>query len=83
MVLAGHSAPQTINVDSIQARLSRPDDFQVEQSLQEVGLGSPTALLATYAGQARDLAPWLVGLALLVYFIDLFIKRVRPTPPRA
>lgn len=61
VVLAGHSAPQTINVDSIQARLSRPDDFQVEQSLQEVGLGSPTALLATYAGQARDLAPWLVG----------------------
>ncbi|HEY4303613.1 MAG TPA: fused MFS/spermidine synthase [Gemmatimonadaceae bacterium] len=61
VVLAGHATPQTINVDSIQARLSKPENFQVEQSLSEVGLGSPVSLLATYAGQARDLAPWLVG----------------------
>ena len=61
VVLAGHATPLTINVDSIQARLSKPENFQVEQSLEEVGLGSPTALLGTYAGQARDLAPWLVG----------------------
>jgi spermidine synthase len=61
VVLAGHATPQTINVDSIQARLSRPENIQVEQSLNEVGLGSPVSLLATYAGQARDLAPWLVG----------------------
>jgi spermidine synthase len=61
VVLAGHATAQTINVDSIQARLGRPENFPVEQSLSEVGLGSPASLLATYAGQARDLAPWLVG----------------------
>jgi len=61
VVLAGHANPQTINVDSIQSRLGRPENFPVEQSLSEVGLGSPVSLLATYAGQARDLAPWLVG----------------------
>jgi len=61
VVLAGHATPQTINVDSLAARLSRPDNAQVETSLSEVGLGSPVSLLATYAGQARDLAPWLVG----------------------
>jgi spermidine synthase len=61
VVLAGHSTAQTINVDSIQARLSGPENFPVEQSLSEVGLGTPVSLLATYAGQSRDLAPWLVG----------------------
>jgi spermidine synthase len=61
VVLAGHATPQTINVDSIQARLTRPEDAAVEESLDEVGLGSTVSLLATYAGQARDLAPWLVG----------------------
>jgi spermidine synthase len=61
VVLAGHATPQTINVDSMGARLARPENFPVEQSLNEVGLGSPVSLLATYAGQARDLAPWLVG----------------------
>jgi spermidine synthase len=61
VVLAGHASPRTINVDSIQSRLGRPENFPVEQSLSEVGLGSPASLLGTYAGQARDLAPWLVG----------------------
>jgi spermidine synthase len=61
VVLAGHATPQTINVDYIQARLTRPEDAAVEESLDEVGLGSTVSLLATYAGQARDLAPWLVG----------------------
>ena len=28
-------------------------------SLAEVGIGSANALLATYAGRARDLGPWL------------------------
>ena len=59
MLLAGHAAPQTINIDSLQQRLSRPDYAPVVESLSEVGFNSALSLLATYGGQARDLAPWL------------------------
>ncbi|MFI5230327.1 MAG: fused MFS/spermidine synthase, partial [Gemmatimonadales bacterium] len=60
VLLAGHATPQTINVDSMQTRLSRPDYARAVQSLGEVGFNSALSLLATYGGQARDLAPWLV-----------------------
>jgi spermidine synthase len=59
VVLAGHSTPQTINLDTMQARLSSPDGARVSQSLAEVGLNSALSLMSTYGGQARDLAPWL------------------------
>ena len=59
VVLAGHATPQAIDVDSMQQRLSRPDYVRVDQSLGEVGFTSALSLLSTYAGQARDLAPWL------------------------
>ena len=59
VVLAGHATPQTINLDSMQARLSSPDGARVSQSLAEVGLSSAISLMSTYGGQARDLAPWL------------------------
>jgi spermidine synthase len=59
LVLAGHATPQTIDVDSMQARLSRPDGARIAQSLAEVGLPSAISLLSTYGGQARDLTPWL------------------------
>jgi spermidine synthase len=59
IVLAGHATPQTINIDSMQARLSGPDGARIIQSLSEVGLNSAISLLSTYGGQARDLAPWL------------------------
>ncbi len=61
VLLAGHSSPKTINLDSLQARLNAPENIRVGQSLAEVGLGSTFSLMATYAGQARDLAPWLVN----------------------
>ncbi|MEO7086160.1 MAG: fused MFS/spermidine synthase [Gemmatimonadaceae bacterium] len=60
VVLAGHATAQTINIDSMQARLMRPENARVMQSLNEVGFSSALSLLGTYAGQARDLAPWLV-----------------------
>jgi spermidine synthase len=60
LVLAGHASPQTIDIDSMQARLSRPDGARIAQSLAEVGLPSATSLLSTYGGRAQDLAPWLV-----------------------
>jgi spermidine synthase len=60
VVLAGHATPQPINLDSVQARLARPENATVAQSLAEVGFPSTLSLFATYGGQARDLAPWLV-----------------------
>jgi spermidine synthase len=59
VVLAGHATPQTINLDTMQARLSSPEGARVAQSLGEVGLSSAISLMSTYGGQARDLAPWL------------------------
>jgi spermidine synthase len=59
VVLAGHATPQPINIDSMQARLQRPENAGVAQSLAEVGFTDAFSLLGTYAGQARDLAPWL------------------------
>jgi spermidine synthase len=60
VVLAGHATPQTIDIDSMQARLSGPENARTAQSLAEVGFNSALSLLATYGGEARDLAPWLV-----------------------
>ncbi|HEY9225596.1 MAG TPA: fused MFS/spermidine synthase, partial [Gemmatimonadaceae bacterium] len=59
IVLAGHVSPHTINIDTLQARLARPENARVSQSLGEVGFNSVLSLLMTYGGQARDLAPWL------------------------
>jgi len=59
IVLLGQAEPTTINVDELQERLDREDYTSVARSLREVGFGSATALLATYAGQRLDLAPWL------------------------
>jgi len=61
VVLAGHATPQIINVDSMQQRMSTPENARVAESLREVGFSTALSLLTTYGGQARDLAPWLVG----------------------
>ncbi len=61
VVLAGHAAPQPIDVDSVDARLSRPEYARAARSLADVGFSSGLSLLSTYSGQARDLAPWLAG----------------------
>ena len=61
VVLAGHATPQTINIDSMQARLSRAR----ERARRAVAARGRLQLArcrcsTTYGGQARDLAPWLV-----------------------
>jgi len=61
VVLAGHASPQTIDIDSLEARLTRPQNARVAQSLNEVGFNGAMSLLLTYGGQARDLAPWLAN----------------------
>jgi spermidine synthase len=58
-VLFGMAEPIEINVDELSERLARPDHAEVAASLQEVGFRSAFSLMATYAGQAGDLGPWM------------------------
>ncbi len=60
-VVLGQVVPLHIQVDALQARLERPDHAAVTNSLADVSLGSAHALLATYAGCAAELQPWLAG----------------------
>jgi spermidine synthase len=59
LVLLGKDGPATINLDDLQRRLNRADHRALNQSLQGIGFPSATELLASYAGQGADLAPWL------------------------
>jgi spermidine synthase len=59
VVLLGGAEPATINLDEIQDRLNSGTYAPVRQSLKDAGFRSAFALLATYAGQAADLRPWL------------------------
>lgn len=61
IVLLGERDPEKIDVDGLQRKLEDPSHARVEQSLREVGLGSAIDLLSTYAGQDRDLRPWLAN----------------------
>jgi transketolase C-terminal domain/subunit len=57
LVLLGQVEPMKIDADALDQRLQR--EGAVAKSLQEVGFRSGVALLGTYAGQGRDLIPWL------------------------
>jgi len=59
LVLLGQISPLEVDVETLQRRLSRADHQIVAQSLRDVGIRSAFGLVATYAGQARDLKPWL------------------------
>ena len=59
LVLLGQADPLEVDVGTMQQRLSRADHQAVAQSLRDVGIKSAFGLAATYAGQARDLGPWL------------------------
>ena len=61
IVLLGQAGPTRIQVDELQTRLASPEYSRVAQSIGEVGFHSAADLLATYAGQASDLKPWLAG----------------------
>jgi len=60
-VMLGQTEPARIDLDALQQRLERPDYAQVAASMLDVGFGSVLQMLATYAGRARDLQPWLAG----------------------
>jgi spermidine synthase len=59
--LLGQQRPGRIDVDAIEARLEEPAYARAAESLREVGLGTAVELFSTYAGQDRDLKPWLLG----------------------
>ncbi len=59
VVLLGQAEAMTIHVEGLQQRLDREDHSSVAQSLDDVNFRSAIDVLATYAGQAADLRPWL------------------------
>ncbi len=61
MVFMGQEGPLKINLDEIDQRIRRPDYAPVVQSLRDIDIGSIGALFGTYAGNLRDLDPWVHG----------------------
>ena len=61
VVLLGKADDSPLNLDAAQQRLQAPDRLPVVESLRNVGFMSLVDLLATYAGHASDLRPWLDG----------------------
>ena len=59
LVLIGQRDDAPVNVDLLQQRLDRADYSGVMASLNDVGFHSAVEVLATYAGQAVDLQPYL------------------------
>jgi spermidine synthase len=59
VVLLGSVEPLIIDLDRIQHRMSKPDREIARGVLQHIGFDPPLALLATFAVQSSDLAPWL------------------------
>jgi spermidine synthase len=61
VVLLAKPEPLKIDPAQLQARLDRPDHARIAAELNQVEFVGVPGLLATYGGQARDLAPWLAG----------------------
>jgi spermidine synthase len=61
IVLLGKNEPLRIDPESLFARLQRPDHMRVDAALRQVEIPGVPGLLATYAGQASDLRPWLAN----------------------
>ncbi len=59
VVLLGSVEPMKIDLDAIDARMASPSYTRVLLGLGQVGFRSAEDVLATFASQGRDLAPWL------------------------
>jgi spermidine synthase len=84
LVLMGQLEPIKINIDDLDARLRAPEYARIAQSLREIGFSSAVDLLATYAGQPRDLGAWLKDAAItqdrnlrLQYLAGLGVNQAR------
>jgi len=63
-VLLGQVEPEKLDIDALEARWHSPEYARVARSMASVGFNSATDMLATYAGRASDLKPWLAGAAI-------------------
>jgi len=61
VVMLARPEPLRIDPAALQDRLERPDHARVVAALDEVEIPGVPGLLATYAGQATDLRPWLAN----------------------
>jgi spermidine synthase len=61
IVLLGQVEPLQLNIDALQDRWSRAEFARVSQSMGAVNFHTVADVLATYAGRASDLKPWLAG----------------------
>jgi spermidine synthase len=61
VVLLGQEGELHIDIDALETRLKSPAYAPVAASMADVGFHRAIDLLATYAGRAADLAPWLAG----------------------
>jgi len=59
IVLYGPVQPHRINIDDVQARLDKPENAPIVQSLHQIGINSAVELFGNYAGQPSDMAQWL------------------------
>jgi spermidine synthase len=59
VVMLARDEPLRIDPAALQERLDRPDHARIAAALNEVEFKGVPGLLATYAGQATDLRPWL------------------------
>ncbi len=61
VVMLARPEPLRIDPAALQERLERPDHARIVAALDEVEIPGVPGLLATYAGQATDLRPWLAN----------------------
>ncbi len=59
LVLLGTNEPQKIDIAALETRGAQPGYEKVAQSLMESNFNSTLDVFATYAGSAKDLAPYL------------------------
>jgi spermidine synthase len=61
LVLIGRLDDAPVNLDAMQTRLDQPSYARVAKSLAEVEFPTAVDFMATYAGNAQDLAPAVAG----------------------
>ena len=61
LVLMGQAEPLKIDIDAAEQRLHTPAFGKVQQSMQEIGFPTATAMYATYLGDEPSMRVWLGG----------------------
>ncbi len=87
VVLLGQAEPSKIDLDAIDQRMQTARDPRLMASMLPYGFRSAADLMATYAGRAQDLAPWLAHAAInddlsmrLQYLAGMGVNYDRPGP---